>query len=197
MSLADALLADFDGLSDDGGLSDHEDTAPQASSSTSANNASGSGSGNKDSPFGSMGPPPLPTKAIAGQKRLAAALDGGFDEDDDMDGEEDMKLEGGQSAVGFVPEGGIKPAEELDADEVEDTDMTNIEDVGKISKLLSGKRLKETVEVCSVMFACGTSKWLTSRTSTSTLATLQTCHPTVVDLWPKIQNTISSSMPTT
>lgn len=157
MSLADALLADFDGLSDDGGLSDHEDTAPQASSSTSANNASGSGSGsgsgNKDSPFGSMGPPPLPTKAIAGQKRLAAALDGGFDQDDDMDGEEDMKLEGGQSAVGFVPEGGIRPAEELDADEVEDTDMTNIEHVGKISKLLSGKRLKETVEVCSVMFA--------------------------------------------
>jgi len=131
MSLADALLADFDGLSDDGG-SDNEVVAPQASASTSKQPA--------DSPFGNMGPPPLPTKLVAGQKRLMDALDGGGmdDEDDEMDG--DVK-------AGFVPEGGVRPAEELDAEDVENTDLTSVEDVNKVSKLISGKRLREVIEV--------------------------------------------------
>jgi U4/U6 small nuclear ribonucleoprotein PRP31 len=135
MSLADALLADLDGFSDDGGLSDNETTAPQASSSTSKPAA--------DSPFASMGPPPLPAKIVAGQKRLAAALDGGNldeDEDDAMDGE-------GSGGAGFVPEGGVRPADELDAEDVENTDLTHVEDVNKVSKLVSGKRLREVVEV--------------------------------------------------
>jgi len=133
MSLADALLADLDGLSDDGGLSDNETSAPQASTSTSKPAV--------DSPFGSMGPPPLPAKAIAGQKRLAAALDGG-----NLDDEEDDAMEG-EVGAGFVPEGGVRPADELDAEDVENTDLTNVEDVNKVSKLVSGKRLREVVEV--------------------------------------------------
>jgi U4/U6 small nuclear ribonucleoprotein PRP31 len=147
MSLADALLADFDGLSDDG-FSDHEESAPQAS--TSASTSNGNTTGNQDSPFGSMGPPPLPAKMIAGQKRLAAALDGEGDEDDEMEGEEGT-LEGGQSAVGFVPEGGVKPADELDVEEVNEIDMTGYEDVSKISKLLSGNRLKVIIAVSQVL----------------------------------------------
>lgn len=138
MSLADALLADFDGFSDDGGGSDHEDSAPVASSSTST------AAPPKASPFGSMGPPPLPNKLVAGQKRLADALDGGAD-DDDMDG--DGALENGQSTVGFVPEGGTRPAEELDAEDVEKTDLTKVEDVNKVSKLISGKRLRDVIQV--------------------------------------------------
>ena len=135
MSLADALLADLDGLSDDGGLSDNETSAPQASTSTSTSKPAA------DSPFGSMGPPPLPAKAIAGQKRLAAALDGG-----NLDDEEDDAMEG-EVGAGFVPEGGVRPADELDAEDVENTDLTNVEDVNKVSKLVSGKRLREVVEV--------------------------------------------------
>jgi U4/U6 small nuclear ribonucleoprotein PRP31 len=131
MSLADALLADFDGLSDDGG-SDNEVVAPQASASSSKQPA--------DSPFGNMGPPPLPNKLVAGQKRLMDALDGGGmdDEDDEM---------GGDVKAGFVPEGGVRPAEELDAEDVENTDLTSVEDVNKVSKLISGKRLREVIEV--------------------------------------------------
>lgn len=154
MSLADALLADFDGLSDDGGPSDNEDNGPIASSST----ATATGSQAKASPFGNMGPPPLPTKLVAGQKRLAEALDGGpvaGDEDDDMDGDEG--LENGQSAVGFVPEGGVRPAEELDAEEVERTDLTKVEDVNKVSKLISGRRLREVIQVSQI----NATAWLT------------------------------------
>lgn len=137
MSLADALLADFDGLSDDGGPSDTEDNAPVASSSTSMAPA-------KSSPFGSMGPPPLPTKLVAGQKRLAEALDGGPTGDDDDDDDDAMA---GDGAVGFVPEGGVRPAEELDAEDVENTDLTKVEDVSKVSKLVNGRRLREVIEV--------------------------------------------------
>lgn len=151
MSLADALLADFDGLSDDGGPSDHEDHAPQASTSASASGSTtATANGAKASPFGNMGPPPLPTKLVAGQKRLAEALDGGADggdddDDDDMDGA--GALANGQSAAGFVPEGGVRPAEELDAEDVEQTDLTKVEDVSKVSKLISGRRLREVIQV--------------------------------------------------
>jgi U4/U6 small nuclear ribonucleoprotein PRP31 len=143
MSLADALLADLDGLSDDGdeGI-DNETIAPQASGSTFKQPA--------DSPFGSMGPPPLPTKLVAGQKRLAEALDGGGDLDD-----EDDDMEGGGVKAGFVPEGGVRPAEELDAEDVENTDLTSVEDVNKVSKLISGKRLREVIEVSSECFSRG------------------------------------------
>lgn len=140
MSLADALLADFDGLSDDGGPSDNEDNAPVASSSTSM-------APPKASPFGSMGPPPLPTKLVAGQKRLAEALDGGPTGDDD----DDDDAMAGDGAIGFVPEGGVRPAEELDAEDVENTDLTKVEDVSKVSKLVNGRRLREVLEVGRVL----------------------------------------------
>lgn len=108
MSLADNLLADLDGLSDD------EVPAPAASSS--------------------MLPPPLP-----GTKRSLA--------DDLEDDDGDMKMEDGSSAVGFVPEGGVRPAEELDAEEVEATDLAGVEDVAKVAKLMTGSKLKEILEV--------------------------------------------------
>lgn len=152
MSLADALLADLDGLSDDGGPSDHDEPQPQASSSSSKPSAGG---------FGAMLPPPVPAKALnsigngngnAG-KRPAAALEDDLDEDMGGDGNEgEDKLENGMSAVGYVPEGGVRPADELDADEVEKTDMAGVEDVGKVAKLLSGKKLKEVIKVGLVLF---------------------------------------------
>ncbi|KAK4684547.1 U4/U6 small nuclear ribonucleoprotein PRP31, partial [Tremellales sp. Uapishka_1] len=114
MSLADSLLADLDGLSDEEEI---EVEAPKAS--------------------GSMLPPPVPLK------RSAAAMEAGSDEDEDDDG--DQKMADGTSAVGFVPEGGVRPAEELDQEDVENTDMTGVEDVGKVAKLLGGKKLRETL----------------------------------------------------
>ena len=120
MSLADSLLADLDGLSDD------EDPSPP-----SHHQASGS--------KGSMAPPPLPAK-VNGNKRPA-------EEDEDLDG--DLTMENGLSATGFVPEGGVRPADELDIEEVENTDLTGVEDVGKVARLMTGKKLKEVLSVRS------------------------------------------------
>ncbi|KAK8869526.1 hypothetical protein IAR55_000092 [Kwoniella newhampshirensis] len=123
MSLADALLADLDGLSDEEAGS--PEPTPQASSSK-----------------GAMLPPPLPSAGGSSAKRPAIAMDVDDDDDGDDDG---MTLEDGTSAVGFVPEGGVRPADELDAEEVEKTDMAGLEDVGKVAKLMTGKKLKEVL----------------------------------------------------
>lgn len=120
MSLADSLLADLDGLSDG------EPEEVQASSSNG----------------GMMPPPPLPSK---GTKR--SLLDD-LEDDDDLDGGDgDLKMEDGTSAAGYVPEGGVRPADELDQDEVNRTDLAGIEDVAKVAKLMTGKKLKEVLEV--------------------------------------------------
>jgi U4/U6 small nuclear ribonucleoprotein PRP31 len=108
MSLADTLLADFDGLSDD------EAPEPQASTSAST---------------------------VPAKRSLADDLG------DDLDGDGDLKMEDGSSALGFVPEGGVRPAEELDADEVEATDLAAVADVSKVAKLMTGSKLKEVLEV--------------------------------------------------
>lgn len=128
MSLADALLADLDGLSDDGGPSRSPSPQPQTG---------------KSSGFGSMLPPPLPPKASNGVKRSAAELLEDDMEDDEMKQEDDEAL-----PVGFVPEGGVKPAEELDETEVAMVDLSDVTDVGKVARLHTGKRLKEVIEVC-------------------------------------------------
>jgi U4/U6 small nuclear ribonucleoprotein PRP31 len=159
MSLADALLADLDGLSDDGGSPEPEVSQPTAGPSKGPGAAPG---------FGSMLPPPLPAKALNGAggkpvngsssgsavhgKRPAGAMDDEGEGEDEVMGEggddgTDFLLEGGQNAVGFVPEGGVRPADELDAEEVEKEDMTGMTDVGTVAKLLGGKRLREVLEV--------------------------------------------------
>jgi U4/U6 small nuclear ribonucleoprotein PRP31 len=120
MSLADSLLADLDGFSDEG--------APSPEPSSSKTLPPGKGL---------MLPPPLPS--MAAQKRPA--------EDEDEDGDMEIKLENGDSAVGFVPEGGVRPAEELDEAEVEKADMTGVEDVGKVAKLAGGRKLRDIMAV--------------------------------------------------
>jgi len=83
-----------------------------------------------------MLPPPLPLKTA---KRPAEEME--VEEDD-----EDTVGENG-ATMGYVPEGGVRPAEELDADEVEETDMTDVEDVGKVAKLMTGTKLPEVLAV--------------------------------------------------
>ncbi|ORY22575.1 hypothetical protein BCR39DRAFT_551324 [Naematelia encephala] len=82
---------------------------------------------------GSMLPPPLPAKAL-GAKRSASELEG---DDEDM---EKPTIE-----PGFVPDGGVRPADELDQEEVEKTDLKGVADVSSVAKLISGKKLKEVL----------------------------------------------------
>lgn len=121
MSLADALLADLDGLSDDEGGGPSRSPSPPPAKTAKAG--------------GSMLPPPLPSKKRPLEEEL---MD---------DGDEDVEMEGGAVPAGYVPEGGVKPAEELDEEEVEKVDLSDVTDVGKVAKLHTGKRLKEVLEV--------------------------------------------------
>ncbi|KAL0070906.1 U4/U6-U5 snRNP complex subunit prp31 [Marasmius tenuissimus] len=85
---------------------------------------------------GSMGPPPLPLKR--------KAVDDLEEEDmeDAENGEEDEKQEVG----GLVLPGGVKPADELDAEDVQQMDLGGIEDVGKIAKLEGSKRMNDILK---------------------------------------------------
>ena len=148
MSLADSLLAELDGLSDG------EDDAP--SPGPSASNTNGTA---KPAGPGLMLPPPLPLKA----KRLADTLDAslassskrvkletnGYYNGADGDEDEDENMDQGEGgmSMGYVPEGGVRPADELDEEEVNQVDLTGVEDVRKVAKLLSGNKLKELLAV--------------------------------------------------
>jgi U4/U6 small nuclear ribonucleoprotein PRP31 len=152
MSLADALLADLDGLSD-GEAEDRSPSPPPESSSSAGPSRNGLSNGTGSSGGkGAMLPPPLPMKAgpsklgngaSQGVKRSAA------DPLEDLEGEDDVDMDNtaeGQG-VGFVPEGGVRPADELDEDDVEGVDMTGYKDVGVVAKLHKGRKLKEVLEV--------------------------------------------------
>jgi len=118
MSLADELMNDLDGLSDDGGPSDSEQ------------------------------PTAGPSSAIDGEATSASKVDDEGDADmKAVQEEEEDNLEGGQSAVGYVPAGGTRPAEELDRDEVEHMNLKTIENVESVVKLHKSKRLQEALTV--------------------------------------------------
>lgn len=117
MSLADELLADLDGLSDDGHVSEQETTAqPEAG--------------------------PSKPRAVEGDNNED-------EEDEDMDQgnvEAGAKLADGTSATGYVPSGGVRPADELDRDEVEGMNLQVVEDVESVVKLHRSRKLLETLE---------------------------------------------------
>lgn len=120
--LADELLADLEGLSDD--EEENQEEQPEAGPSTSNGNGGGSG-----------------------LKRKAPQ-----DEDDKMS--EDEGEAGGaeqKQAVGsLVLEGGVRPAEELDAEEVQRMELGGVEDVRKIAKLYGSKRMNDILKVRAV-----------------------------------------------
>ena len=116
-ALADELLADLDGLSDDG-----DDAPPMAPPSAPAAGPSSSAN-------------PLKRKAPE-------------DEDDEMSDEEEGEAERGGAEVGsLVLEGGIRPAEELDAEDVQQMELGGIEDVRKIAKLEGSKKMNDILKV--------------------------------------------------
>lgn len=118
--LADELLADLDGLSE--GEEDYQEEPEQNQAGPSTSNGTSNGT-----------------------KRKAPG-----DEDDDMsEGEDEAGAgEDGKGEVGLVLEGGVKPAEELDAEEVQRMELGNVEDVRKVAKLYGSKRMNDTLKVC-------------------------------------------------
>ncbi|KAJ3524578.1 hypothetical protein NM688_g8535 [Phlebia brevispora] len=115
-ALADELLADLEGLSEGEEDQQEEPQQPEAGPSTSATN---------------------------GVKRKAPS-----DEDEEMsEGEEEGEQGDEKHAVGaLVLEGGIKPAEELDAEEVQRMELGAVEDVRKIAKLYGSKRMNDILK---------------------------------------------------
>ncbi|GAB1518886.1 small nuclear ribonucleoprotein [Rhizoctonia solani] len=106
MSLADELLADLDGLSD-------EEEPSFQDSEASGSNANG--------------------------KRKADAMS------DDEEGD-DVNDEEAEGKGGLVLEGGIKPADELDAEDVQKMELGGVENVRKVAKLEGSKRMTDIIK---------------------------------------------------
>ena len=121
MSLQSSLLADLDDLSDG---------EPQEEQNGGPSNGPGTA--------GAMLPPSLPSGSL---KRPAE------DDEDDIVVKQEEEDEEGDIPMGYVPEGGVRPAEELDAEQVEQSDLTDIKDVSKVAKLMTGTKLKEVLAV--------------------------------------------------
>jgi U4/U6 small nuclear ribonucleoprotein PRP31 len=140
MSLADELLLDLDGDSD-GALSDSDqqqqqpEAGPSTSKSTTSNGSKGGGL--------MLPPSTLPSKRKVLEDSLDDANTGGDDEDDEMNGRGEE--EGG--GLMAIPEGGVRPAEELDKDAIEQMSLGGVDDVNKVAKLLGAKRLEVVLRV--------------------------------------------------
>lgn len=79
----------------------------------------------------------------AGTKRKAA------EEPDEVmsDGEESGQEGEGEQQPGLVLEGGMRPADELDAEDVQQMELGAVEDVSKIAKLYGSKRMNDILRV--------------------------------------------------
>jgi U4/U6 small nuclear ribonucleoprotein PRP31 len=63
------------------------------------------------------------------------------------DGEGDVAGEA-EGATGMILEGGVKPAEELDAEEVQRMELGAVDDVRKVARLEGSRRMTEILSVC-------------------------------------------------
>lgn len=126
--LADELLADLEDLS-----GDENEEYPNEEPSASTSNAAASSS------------------SSIGQKRKAEEdlneprEDADADEDEEMGDEEAQ----GKEIGSLVLEGGVKPADELDVEDVQAMELGGIEDVTKIAKLEGSKRMSDILKVRS------------------------------------------------
>lgn len=138
--LADELLADLDGLSGDENEEYPEDEPVPSSSSVTAKRKAGDAN--------------LPDGEAAEEEEA--------DEDEEM-GEAERE---GQEIGSLVLEGGVRPADELDAEDVQAMELGGIEDVTKIAKLEGSKRMAEILQVCCIspcIARLGEAKLLTGR----------------------------------
>jgi U4/U6 small nuclear ribonucleoprotein PRP31 len=87
---------------------------------------------------------PKEAESSSGLKRKATT-----DPDDDMSEDGEGGADGEtQGATGMVLEGGIKPAEELDAEEVQRMELGAVDDVRKVARLEGSRRMSEILSVC-------------------------------------------------
>ncbi|KAJ9114869.1 hypothetical protein QFC20_001240 [Naganishia adeliensis] len=131
MSLADELLNDLDGLSDD-------EQAPQEKSDQAV----------PASKVGDMGPPALPLNG----KRKAEDEAVEDDEDNDLDnapggndGMDDADAGDEGNVTMSIGAGGTRPADELDREDVEGMDLKDVDDVESVVKLHKSKKLLDTL----------------------------------------------------
>ncbi|EIW82217.1 Nop domain-containing protein [Coniophora puteana RWD-64-598 SS2] len=120
--LADELLADLDGLSEGENEYNEEEPANDSQASTSA-----------------------VTNGTTTARKRKAEGDADMSDDDEQAEEEAEAAEEGATG-GLVLEGGTKPAEELDAEDVQQMDLLAVEDVGSIAKLEGSKRMTEILK---------------------------------------------------
>ncbi|KAF9057735.1 hypothetical protein BJ165DRAFT_1538844 [Panaeolus papilionaceus] len=113
--LADALLADLEGLSDGENEQEHEQQQPLASTS--------------------------------GIKRKHEHDDHEDDEDEQDEDDNDEHDDPSKPEIGsLVLEGGVKPADELDREDVQRMELGAIADVTKIAKLEGSKRMNDIIK---------------------------------------------------
>lgn len=86
-----------------------------------------------------------PSGTNGGRDEAMAGDEGGADEDGEAEGGAGM--EDVPAGEVHVPEGGIKPAEELDSDAVNQMDLTGVAEVGKVAKLQNGRTMREVLQV--------------------------------------------------
>jgi len=68
--------------------------------------------------------------------------------DDGDDGEAgDEALLGGAPGEVHVPEGGVRPADEVDPDEVNAMDLAGVAEVGKVARLQGSRTMREVLQV--------------------------------------------------
>ncbi|KAF8076220.1 hypothetical protein FPV67DRAFT_1617815 [Lyophyllum atratum] len=113
-ALEDELLADLEGLSDE----ENEDYQDEPAETSSA---------------------PITSSNL---KRKAPEGDLGMSEDEDDEGGEG-EGDDQQEIGGLVLEGGVRPAEELDAEDVQQMELGGIADVTKIAKLEGSKKMTD------------------------------------------------------
>lgn len=119
--LADALLADLEGLSDGENEQEHEQQQPLASTS--------------------------------GIKRKHEHDDHEDSEDEQDEDDNDEHDDPSKPEIGsLVLEGGVKPADELDREDVQRMELGAIADVTTIAKLEGSKRMNDIIKVCLPLF---------------------------------------------
>ncbi|KAI0092439.1 Nop domain-containing protein [Irpex rosettiformis] len=117
--LAEELLADLEGLSE--GEEDYQEGPEQEQAGPSAGNGRNNGL----------------------KRKVREDEDEGMSEEE----EEAETADDGKGEVGsLVLEGGVRPAEELDAEEVQRMELGNVEDVRKVAKLYGSKRMNDILK---------------------------------------------------
>lgn len=140
--LADELLRDLEGddSGDDGGYVDEEQEYEQAQAQAKANG--GENGAHLTTQLG---------------KRKASEGDDG-DDDDAMDDDEQIPRVKEEEQEAALPEGGIRPAEELDADDVAQMQLKDVKDVSSVARLAGSKHFREVIQVSSLA-CCSRLSW--------------------------------------